>query len=77
MFLNVVVFGGVVVVYLFVVFFYYHLVNICKTNVLHSTSQNSLAISEEGRKEIFYLTTHSIHFIIVIWHQTYGRGPLI
>ena len=45
--------------------------------------------SEKG-KEMFYLMTHSTHFIygyilfndalntffMVIWHQTYGKGPL-
>ena len=25
-----------------------------------------------GRKEMFYLTTHSTHFIYVTWRQTYG-----
>ena len=34
-----------------------------------------LYISLEG-KEMFYLTTHSTHFIIIIWHWTYGKGPL-
>ena len=29
---------------------------------------------DEGRKEMFYLTTHSTHFITVIWRQTYGKG---
>ena len=29
----------------------------------------------EGRKEMFYLTMHSIHLLMVIWHQTYGKGP--
>ena len=24
----------------------------------------------------FYLTMHSTHFIMVIWHRTYGKGPL-
>ena len=24
---------------------------------------------------MFYLTTHSTHLFMVIWHQTYGRGP--
>ena len=28
---------------------------------------------KEGRKEMFYLTTHSTHFVFtVIWRQTYG-----
>ena len=31
---------------------------------------------KEGRKEMFYLTTHSTHFIYVIWLRTYGKGPL-
>ena len=31
---------------------------------------------QEGRKEMFYLTTHSTHFIYVIWRQAYGKGPL-
>ena len=31
---------------------------------------------KEGRKEMFYLTTHSTHFIFTaIWRQTYGKGP--
>ena len=30
---------------------------------------------EEGRKEMFYLTTHSTHLFTVICHQTYGKGP--
>ena len=28
------------------------------------------------RKDMFYLTTHSTHFIYVIWRHTYGNGPL-
>ena len=29
------------------------------------------------RKEMFCLTTHSTHFLfMVIWRQTYGKGPL-
>ena len=34
---------------------------------------------KDRRKEMLYLMMHSIHFIIlftVIWHQTYGKGPL-
>ena len=31
---------------------------------------------KEGRKEMIYLTTHSTHFKMVIWCQTYGIGPL-
>ena len=31
---------------------------------------------KEGRKEMFYLTTHSTHFIYGYMHQTYGKGPL-
>ena len=30
----------------------------------------------EGRKEMFYLTTHSTHSLTVIWRQAYGKGPL-
>ena len=31
----------------------------------------------EGRKEMFYLTTHSTHFVFtVILRQTYGKEPL-
>ena len=30
---------------------------------------------QEGRKDIFYLTTHSTHLVTVIWRQTYGKGP--
>ena len=31
----------------------------------------------DGRKEMFYLATHSTHFISVIWRQTYyGKWPL-
>ena len=37
-------------------------------------SQYLLSIKE--RKGHFYLATHSTHFITVIWHQTYGKGPL-
>ena len=29
----------------------------------------------EGRKEMFYLTTHVTHLVTVIWRQTYGYGP--
>ena len=29
---------------------------------------------KEERKEMFYLTMHSAHFM-VIWHGTYGKGP--
>ena len=28
-----------------------------------------------GRKEMFYLTTHSTHFIYGYLRQTYGKGP--
>ena len=31
---------------------------------------------KEGKKEMFYLTTHSTHFFMVIWCQTYGKEPL-
>ena len=30
---------------------------------------------KEGRKEVFYLTTHSTHLVTVIWRSTYGKGP--
>ena len=31
---------------------------------------------KEGRKEMFYLTMHSTHFLFtVIWRRTYGKGP--
>ena len=29
----------------------------------------------EGRKEMFYLTTQSTHFNMVIWCKTYGKEP--
>ena len=29
----------------------------------------------EGRKEMFYLTTHSTHIVTAIWRRTYGKGP--
>ena len=32
--------------------------------------------TQEGRKEVFYLTMHSIHLFTVINRQTYGKGPL-
>ena len=25
---------------------------------------------------MFYLMTHSSHFLTIIWRQTYGKGPL-
>ena len=28
-----------------------------------------------GRKEVFYLMTHSTHLVTVIWRLTYGKGP--
>ena len=31
---------------------------------------------KEGRKEMFYLTTHSTLLFTVMWRQTYGKGPL-
>ena len=31
---------------------------------------------KEGRKEMFYLTTHSTHFIYGYMAHTYGKGPL-
>ena len=31
--------------------------------------------SDRKGKEVFYLTTHSTHFYLVIWCQTYGGGP--
>ena len=31
----------------------------------------------KGRKEMFYLTTHSTHILFtVIWRRTYGKGAL-
>ena len=48
-------------------------------NVLSSGAMFSIdyLTRKEGRKEIFYLTTHSTHFIfMVIWRQTYGKEPL-
>ena len=32
---------------------------------------------KEGRKEMFYLTSHSTHLInmAVIWRRVYGKGP--
>ena len=35
---------------------------------------NTLSM-KEGRKEVFYLTTHSTHLVTVIWCRTYGKGP--
>ena len=29
----------------------------------------------EGRKEMFYLMTHSTHFYMVTWCSIYGKGP--
>ena len=34
-----------------------------------------LAFTNNGRKEMFYLTTHST--FMVIWRRTYRKGPLI
>ena len=31
---------------------------------------------KERRKEMFYLMTHSTHFIYIIWRQTYGRSEM-
>ena len=31
----------------------------------------------EGRNEMFHITTHLTHFNMVIWHWTYGKGPII
>ena len=33
-------------------------------------------IHECRRKEMFYLTTHTTHFLTVIWRRTYGKRPL-
>ena len=32
--------------------------------------------SKEERKEVFYFMMHSTHLFTVIWHRTYGKGPL-
>ena len=34
---------------------------------------NTSVLTNEGRK-LFYLTTHSTHFIYSYMHQTYGKG---
>ena len=39
--------------------------------------QTDHASWKKGRKEMFDLMMHSTHFIYVIWHQTYGKGPHI
>ena len=39
-------------------------------------SENKHIAECEGRKEVFYLTTHSTHLFTVIWRQTYGKGLL-
>ena len=31
---------------------------------------------KEGRKEMFYLTTHSTHFIYGYMVEAYGKGPM-
>ena len=39
-----------------------------------SETNRNYCESKEGRKEMFYLTMHSTHFLFtVIWHQTYGK----
>ena len=40
-----------------------------------STYHASATPVMEGRKEMFYLTTHQHILFTVIWHQTYGKGP--
>ena len=35
-----------------------------------------LSLVKEGRKKMFYLTTHSTHFIYVIWCGTCAKGPV-
>ena len=41
-----------------------------RTNVISGATK-----LQEGRKEMFYFTTHSTHFYFtVIWRQTYGKG---
>ena len=54
---------------------------VCEIHGKRETSIMKLNVrtlkSQEGRKEMFYLTTHSTHFIYDIWRQTYGRGQLI
>ena len=35
-----------------------------------------IVTAHRGRKEIFYLTMHSKHFLFtIIWRRTYGKGP--
>ena len=29
----------------------------------------------EGRKDVYYLTTHSTNLVTVIWRRTYDKGP--
>ena len=40
----------------------------------NKTIRNTQTPITRGRKDIFYLTTHSTHFIL--WRHTYGKGPL-
>ena len=45
-------------------------------DVRHMEKNYSDSKRKEGRKEMFYLTTHSTHLFTVIWLQTYCKGPL-
>ena len=46
-------------------------------NMREKCSYDTMAYIElfEGRKEMFYLTTHSTPLVNVIWRRTYGKGP--
>ena len=47
---------------------------VCIDFVLTLYVQITCSVFKEGRNWI-YLMTHSTHFITVIWHRTYGKGP--
>ena len=54
-----------------VVVLVFYIPNISDSNITIHTNGR-----KEGRKEMFYLTTHSTHLFMVIWCQTYGNGTL-
>ena len=46
---------------------------VCGTsNIIQNTLVHKQRYLKEGRKELFYLTTHSTHLVTVIWRQIYG-----
>ena len=65
------------------VFFFFFFFSCCCFVFVINTSSSvyecktySKTRRKEGRKEMFYLTTHSTHFICtIIWRRTYGKGP--